>query len=333
MTTESTNPIPYCVIGFGIAGQLLVLELLEAKVSPADIVVVDQTFSGGDLALAYSAVLSNTPWFKTRKALSKYSIAAEAIADGDSLYAESDYMPVRDIARLCWKAAWKAAQPIRKVKTTVLHLDYTDVWSVQHTYGSLTAKTVFLATGGTPKELDLSTPTIPLHVALTPALLTSQVTPKDHVVVFGTSHSGTLILETLHKAQVPTTVIYKGSKPFQFESDGAYSGLKAHSETIAREAMNGSFTIVTLVPWTDPIGIHKALSSATRVIYAIGFEPRCVDGLREYSPETAKLKGERLYGFGLAYPGVSVLDGSVHQDVSVLSFQDQIQRCLPAALL
>ena len=70
---------------------------------------------------------------------------------------------------------------------------------------------------------------------------------------------------------------------------------------------------------------------ATHVIYAIGFEPRKFEGIDlSYDPATSKLSaGPNLYGYGLAYPGVSVVDGKLYIDVSVLSFQDQIQRCLP----
>lgn len=331
----STNPTPYCVIGFGIAGQLLVLELLKANIPPASITILDQTFSGGDLALTYSCVLSNTPWWKTRKALEAYgSVAEEAIAEGDTLYPKDSCMPVRDIARLCRKAAWKAAAGCIKLKTTVTHLDYRLDWTIQHTSGTLTASKVFLATGGTPKELDLPIPTIPLNVALTPSLLLDTVKLTDRVVVFGTSHSGTLILDTLNKGSIPTIAIYHGETPFQFEADGQYSGLKEHSEQVAKAILKGEHSELSLIPWSDPIAIHKALSSATHVVYAIGFQARTLKQFDAYSPETAQVGDyPRLYGFGLAYPGCTEKDGKRYVDVSVLSFQEQLQRCLPAALL
>ena len=328
----NSNPFTYCVVGFGIAGQLLVLELLSRGVSQSSIVICDSTFLGGDLLQNYSCVLSNTPWWKTRKALEAYPKWSEDILnEADKVFETNKCMPVGEIARLCRSVAMKASESVEKYKTTVKSFVWTDpFWTITHTTGTIRATTLFLAQGGTPKELDLPIPSIPLNLALDKAFLERSLRKTDNIVVFGTSHSGTLVLQNLNDLNIQTVAIYKGTNPFRFERDKAYNGVKEGSEEIADAILRGDHKNLTLVPWSQPLEIHKALSKASHIVYAIGFEPRNFEGIdSSYDPVTSKLSaGPNLYGYGLAYPGVSIIDGKTYIDVSVLSFQAQIQRCL-----
>ena len=329
----NSNPFTYCVVGFGIAGQLLVLELLSKGVSQSSIVVCDPTFLGGDLLQNYSTVLSNTPWWKTRKALEAYPKWSEDILnEADKVFETNKCIPVGEIARLCRTVATKASESVEKYKTTVKSFIWTDsFWTITHTTGTIKATTLFLAQGGTPKELDLPIPSIPLNLALDKSFLERALRKIDNIVVFGTAHSGTLVLQNLNELGIQTIAVYRGDIPFRFERDKAYDGVKEGSEGIADAILRGDHKNLTLIPWSHPLELHKALLKATHVIYAIGFEPRKFEGIDlSYDPATSKLSaGPNLYGYGLAYPGVSVVDGKLYIDVSVLSFQDQIQRCLP----
>jgi hypothetical protein len=327
----------YCIVGFGIAGQLLVLELLKAGVSPSTISICDETFLGGALATHYSSVLSNTPWWKTRKALEAYPLwSQDSIQEGDALYTLEQCMPVGDIARLCCKTAWTAAHTVEKLYGCVTSLQHSGtLWNLQTTAGLLQANTVFLCQGGTPTTVDVAIPKIPLELALNQETLKRLVTPKDRVVVVGTAHSGTIILNNLHQLGIPVTGLYRTPTPFVFARDGAYDGIKEGSEQIADSILAGKLSNVSLVSCSNPFEVYKVLQKATKIISATGFQARCPFGPEfcTYNPATALLSaGPNLAGFGIAYPGKTEIAGKQYVDVSVLSFQEQIQRCLPALL-
>lgn len=333
----SQQTVPYCIVGFGIAGQLLLLELLKAGVHASELVVCDETFLGGDLLTQYASVQSNTPWWKTRKALEQYlPWSKDALYDGDALYQANQCMPVGDIAKLCLKAAINAGHSVEKVYATIQSLKHTgEYWSLTHSKGSIQANTVFLCQGGQPTNVDLSIPRIPLSIALNKDTLQRVVSANDRVVVIGTAHSGTIILQNLHELKVPTVALYRTPTPFRFARDGVYDGIKEGSEVIADAILRGEHPTTRLVSFQDALEVHSCLQKATKLISAIGFRPRCLFGpeFSEYDPATALLNaGPNLAGFGLAYPGITVHNEKKYVDVSVLSFQEQIQRCLPALL-
>lgn len=328
------NP-PCCIVGFGIAGQILLLELLQQGVSSQKIMILDENFMGGDLALQYPTVISNTRWEKTITALEKYDSAIK----GNAKYAPTDIHPVSEIAKTCLATAWKAIRhhEVEILATHVKSAEYISGqgWILHHSSGKIQTKLLFLTQGANPKSLSLDLPSIPLSLALNFQRLQDLVTPKDTVVVFGTAHSGTILLKHLHTLQIPTIAIYQGEKPFLFARDGAYDGVKEGSEVIADTVLRGEYKNLQLVNYNNTIDVYKTLKKATYVISAIGFEPRQIQGIpTTYSPQTAALGDgtQNCFGFGIAYPGVTVLDGKQYTDVSAISFQDQIQRCLRTIL-
>jgi hypothetical protein len=204
-------------------------------------------------------------------------------------------------------------------------------WILHHSSGKIQSKLVFMAQGANPKNLPLDLPSIPLSLALDFNRLQSWVSPKDVVAVFGTAHSGTIVLNNLHKLQIPTIAIYQGAAPFQFARDGVYGGIKEGSEVIADAILHGEYTNLQLINYNNSIDVYKALKKATFVISATGFETRQIPGIPTiYSPQTAVIGDgtQNIYGFGIAYPGVTIVDGQTFTDVGVSSFQEQIQRCL-----
>jgi hypothetical protein len=333
----STPIYKYAIVGFGIAGQLLALELLK-RVSPKDTIIFDKDFLGGALATEYATVISNTPWFKTKTALQQYpEFSAEAIQDGDSKYPETVCMPIGDIAKYCLSTATKAVRAVDKLTSEVESISMLDesVYELKHTFGKSLAQTVFLCTGAKEKILDFELPRIPLSIALDKASISRFVEiGKDHVVVFGTAHSGTIVLDNLNDLNIQTTAIYHGAEPFRYARDGAYDGIKEGSEKIADAIRLGRHSNLTLVSLSDISTVYKHLKKATKAIYCTGFDklvPGHVD--HNYDAQTAAVgTTPRVYGYGIAYPGKSVVDGKEYVDVSVLSFQEQIQRTLPAIL-
>jgi len=315
----------YCIVGFGIAGQILLLELLRAGISKTQIIICDETFLGGDLITKYGSVLSNTPWWKTKKALEVYTKDIPELS-------EDKCTPLSQIVQACLQVALKAAEGIEKHTTTVLSLE--PGWTIKHTFGSFTSEKVFLTIGATEKTLEVTHPRIPLHIALDKNQLSTFISTSDKITVFGTSHSGVIALDNLNQLSTPTTAVYKGLQPFIFESE-TYGGLKEASEVHARAILAGKYPNITLIPWSEPLQVYKALTKTTKIICATGFEPKKTFGKQytEYNTDTAEIKASsNIYGFGIAYPGITTLDGVGYQDVSLLSFQAQIQRCLPAII-
>ena len=200
----------YCIVGFGIAGQILILELLKAGASKNEIIICDETFLGGDLSIKYGSVLSNTPWWKTKKALEVYTNELPELP-------KDKCTPVSLIVNACLQTSLKAADGVDKLTTTVVSLE--PGWTIKHTFGSFTAEKIFLTIGAKEKNIDLSLPKIPLHIALDKQQLINYINPNDKITLFGTSHSGTIILDNLNQLSTPTTAVYKGQQPFIFESD------------------------------------------------------------------------------------------------------------------
>lgn len=328
----------YGILGFGIAGHLLLLELLQRGVNSSSIILIDENFLGGALAIKYGSVLSNTPWWKTKKALSKYPTewSAETIKEGDLKYSENQCMPVRDIAKFCLQVALKAGKDVEKITATVNSVQKSENWILTHTFGSLSVHKLFFTNGATEKQLNLDFPTIPLSIALDKGQLQNYIsTEKDKVAVFGISHSGTICLKNLHELSVKTVGIYDTSTPFLFARDDEYDGIKEGSESIGDSILKGEYTKLSLVKYSDSISVYKELKTVTKVIYCVGFRPsqsiRSIDF--QYDPKTAKLVSyENAYGYGIAFPGTTEYKGKVYADVSVLSFQEQIEKTLPVIL-
>lgn len=325
-----------CILGFGIAGQLCLLECLQRGIKGSDICVLDSNFCGGALVTQYPIVISNTPWEKTKRALQVYSKwSDEVIRAGDAKYTESQCMPVGEIGQACLETAQRAGNDA-KVRWICTHVESAEKnlngWTLHHSFGSIQCKTLLVAQGGIEKRLDIDLPTIPLSVALNKDLLSKVVKPNESIAVFGLAHSGTICLKYLHELGIPTYGIYNTKTPFIFKRDGAYDGIKEGSEAIADACLRGEFPKCTLVSWSEPLQLFRVLQQCTKVIQCVGLKRCPIQGIpSSYDEQTAKID-DRLYGFGLAYPGITTIDSKRYADVSVLSFQEQIQRCLPKIL-
>jgi hypothetical protein len=193
------------------------------------------------------------------------------------------------------------------------------------------ADKIYLCQGATPKIMDVGVPIIPLKIALDQDQLKLIVEEGEHVTVFGCAHSGVLVIDNLVKLGCRVTGIYRGDKPIKYDRDGAYDGIKGHAAPIADKFLSGEIKI-NFANWNNPIEIHKTLRGANKVVFACGFERINIKGGENYDPVSGKITGfDNVWGFGIAYPGTSTVDGRVYEDVSVLSFQEQIRRTLSMA--
>lgn len=323
----------YGIVGFGIAGQLLVLELLQRSVQPEKIIIFDENFLGGALVTQYGEVTSNTPWEKTRKALAEYpQWSPHVLHKGDQAFQLSQCMPVSTLARYCLDVATQAASTVEKLTTRVKAIQQTPetgLWTVTHTFGTRQVKKLFLCHGAEEKGFELCLPRLPLTIALDKSVLAKHVAPSDSILVFGLSHSGTIILKHLGELMIPTIAVYNTAQPFMYARDGIYDGIKEDSATIADSILAGKYPCIKLQKFDETFPLLNAVRKATKVIYATGFTANILDGQPSVYDSTTATLGPNLFGYGIAFPGITELNGKKYVDVSVLSFQEQIRRTLP----
>lgn len=331
----------FCILGAGITGLGLLLLLREAGVAPEQIVVIDPHFDGGDLARKWTTVLSNTPWSKTFAALREACPTLEIPTRFSSkgMDASTPLFELADLLRACAAPLLRGARQVQSEATRADFDTASQSWHVTLADGApLQARCLLLAQGATPRGLDLPIPSIPLEIALDKARLRHYIHPGERVLVFGTMHSGTLVMRNAVDCSATVMGLYNTEKPFVWDRDGAYDGIKREAADIADAIVAGGLP-VQLVQTQDTAAVIRGSAVADWVVYAMGFQPRRiplkVDGqeqdCRGYDGSTGELKGiPAAWGFGVAYPNRAP-DG-VHWDVSVAAFLTHMKAQIPAIL-
>lgn len=330
------------IIGCGVSGILACLELERLQVS-TKIVIIDPYFDGGALSRSWSGIYSNTTWSQIVEALKDYTPCQKPIETLAKTYTDEDRVLLADLgwilqeslrllnANACFEFKIGACKQIVETNTG---------WSIHLANETIHVKTVLLCQGGSEKKLDVGRPLLNLEIALDPQRISRIVKKGQRVVVFGLQHSGTLICKHLLAAGAIVTGVYRGESPFLFARDGHYDGIKQESAEIADRLLKGEEEGFELLSYQNTSSLVKSLLKASWVVCAIGFETSPIDlsmkdgvklSYEDYNPETAKLY-EGLYGFGLAYPGVTNLESKQFKDVSIPSFVAQIRNCLPTLL-
>jgi pyruvate/2-oxoglutarate dehydrogenase complex dihydrolipoamide dehydrogenase (E3) component len=224
----------------------------------------------------------------------------------------------------------KQVTQIQGVVTQANYISDQQIWKVQYGTQTLSTKKLIIAPGGEPKALDLPMSSIPLEIAIDQTRLQHYVKPGDKALVFGTLHSGTLVIRNLAAIGADVTAFYNSPLPFYWSRDGAYDGIKEEAAQIADDIVAGKIA-VKLVSNKDTSAVIRASSGAKWVTYAMGFQPRLVDiridgtprSPTEYNATTGKMY-YGAWGFGIAYPNVAP-DG-IHRDVSVAAFLEHMKR-------
>jgi hypothetical protein len=215
------------------------------------------------------------------------------------------------------------------------------MWSVSVGKKTILVNALCLTHGSYPKALDISVPTIPLEVALDPARLSRYIEPHHKVVVFGTQHSGAVVIKNLLDCSAQEIIaVYKESSskaPFRWARDGDYDGLKRDSAIFADDVMKGVYPSVQCVPSTNITEVVRGARKADWVIYAIGFERNPVriqvDGVLQeiqYEGTSGKLSCPYAWGFGIAYP--SQAPDGIHWDVGISSFLEHMSQQIDSIL-
>ena len=328
-----------CIVGAGVTGLSMLLLLQESGTDLSKVVIVDPHFDGGDLARKWTAVQSNTPMTKTTNAIAATCPSISALAT----YAGTTKLI--DIIHLLRSLAAPLLQKVRQVQGTVVTANfstYMQQWTIQARAGGkpieLTSRRLILAQGSDPKTMDLSLPSIPLEVAIDSSRLQHYIKPGARAVVFGTMHSGTLVIRNLVRCGASVVAYYASPEPFYWDRDGHYDGIKEEAAQIADEIVARRIP-VELVPVSDTATVIRTSHTADWAVYAMGFQPRdaalSVDAILrsalEYDGQTGALTHvPAAWGFGVAYPNAAP-DG-VHWDVSVAAFLEHMKKQMPAII-
>ena len=332
------NYTPITLIGFGVAGQLLLSHILD-KIPAHKIAIVDPDFIGGDLARDYQAIDTNTTISQKVAAFlsiqnGKWSDTVAALkARGDPNNCVSIASLAADIRQTGHRLATTCRQIYDEVDNATWDAS-KKLWILtfkgkrpQHT-----TSIICVCTGMVPRQDDYGIPIIPLRAALDPTALARIVNPGHHVAIVGSAHSATLIMKHLNTIpDVSATCLYRGGEPFRYARDGHYSGIKQESAAIADAILRDEYTRLSLVPITDICGLSSTLRKANWIIQATGFNSRMIrfttdkEAHPTWDPATG-LAPElpQVQAFGACVPNVSVMEGKKYPDISVGSFIDQL---------
>ena len=322
-----------CIIGAGATGLSMLLLLQESGADMAKVCIVDPYFDGGDLARKWTAVQSNTPWSKTIHALTTTCPSLKI----DSPIEPANTTALVEIAHLLRNLT--KSLHVKRIQGIATRADYdtaTQSWTVVTEMSGkeekIVCKKLVLAPGSEPNHMDISIPSIPLEIAIDASRLSSLVKKGDKALVFGTMHSGTLVIRNLVQAGVGVTAYYNSPEPFYWDRDGVYDGIKKEAADIADDIVAGKIP-VELVSVNDTSKVIRTSHSADWVVYAMGFRPRStiqlsvdrvVKSSHSYDGKNGKLNEvPAAWGFGVAYPNLAP-DG-VHWDVSVAAFLEHIK--------
>ena len=332
-----------CIIGAGASGILLSLLLHQFGVSPHDICVIDPFFDAGALQRSWSPVISNTTWRATTDALKK-SLPSLVLPTWATELPPDQPTPLLTIAKLLQGLFSQTKfQTVRGQLQHAIWKPENAQWTLLVQSGAgiteLNCTKLLFAQGSIPKQYDIPIPSIPLEVALDRYRLASYVGPKDHVIVFGTNHSGVVVLKNLASWGVERIIgVYKNESPFIWARDGEYDGLKLEGAAIADSIVAGRLPSITLVAYNDVAAMMRETRRATWVVYAAGFMPNTAirvtvgsvdQSYTGYDPTTGVLKNvPNAWGFGIAYP--SQAPDGIHFDVGISPFLEHFHKQIPA---
>ena len=331
-----------CIIGAGAAGILLLLLLNKNGVDLSTVTVIDPHFDGGDLARKWSAVMSNTPWSKTFNALQKHfpelNIKSDKEPDMTTKLVEISHL----LLNICKPILSKVKQVHGYVTSCSYNTDeakWTVTYDISGKQGTTTCEKLVFTQGSRPRMLNLPIRSIPLDIALDTSRLTNIVKSGEKVIIFGTMHSGTLVIRNCAALGMDTTAYYNSERPFYWDRDGSYDGIKGEAADIA-DSIVSSVIPVKLLNILDTEGVIRTSREADWVIYSMGFSPRnditvSVNGnIRQhtaYDSASGCLNIDApAWGFGIAYPNRAP-DG-IHWDVGVSPFLEHMALQIPKLL-
>ncbi len=337
----------WLVIGAGVAGICATTRLLDNGIDASHITLVDDKFIGGRLTEYYQAVPGNTKTEAFIDFLTQSPLFKETVADDIAYLEQQDpqgYEELRVITRPLQKITHLLQQKVNTFTGSITTLDRRDGWWYAHSDTLLfKAHKVILAQGAYPRSLAYTTSAqeISLDIAIDRHKLKNLVNADDTVIVVGGAHSAILVLKFLSElAQPVKKIINLYLKPLTYSIPmgswtlNAYNGLKGLTAAWAQSVLEKNPPKNLIRMHNSPENREQALSQATKIIYAAGYErtslPR-INGKTHhmYNDITGEID-ENLYGIGLAYPELAIdPQGNKEHRVGVNSFMDFATRMVP----
>ena len=335
--------VQWAVIGAGPAGITAVGLLLDAGVSPKEILWCDPHFQVGDFGRLWREVNSNTRVALFQKQLQSISSFDYAKKSPQFELDEKDPDGYTTLKVAAQPLQWVSDQLCQKViiqKTLVKSLSIEKgAWQLETETKQFFAKKVILATGAEPKSLDYpGVQKIDLVTALTPSELKKTVNKNDVVAVFGSSHSAMISIRNLVEAGVQKIVnFYLSPLCYAVLLDDWIlyddTGLKGETAEWVRENISKKCLPQISRHQSTEKNIEQFLPQCTKAIYAIGFCPRHISiadiSLHDYDQSNGII-APGLFGLGIGFP-IIVTDPFGHQEANVglWKFLKNMRRTLP----
>ena len=322
------------LIGFGAANMLFLAYIASSAPELLDdTVIIDPTLNGGALQNSWPNVRSNTTYNQFISALKRFSATAEFAEKISPRFALDQPTPLHVLA----KSLREAIEPFMK-KTTILKdkvknitEDQNKIFKIELKDKVIQAERVIFSPGSNPKGFNYPIPTIPLHVALDNRQVDSYISAGNRVILFGTAHSGCLVLANLIGCGARVSLVYATDKPFLFAKDGEYDGIKQDAAIIADAVLANNSPYdkhVEMIYYKNTEAVLAAAMRADYACYTVGFSlesAKCFGYETGYNAETARLReGSEIYGFGIAFPSCTKVGEKVFWDVSIPSFTEHI---------
>lgn len=320
------------VVGAGVGGILTIAKLLDNPIrDPSDIVWIDPFFNVGRIGDKYRTVESNDEVWEWCNVLNKYKCLNKYAHTLDK-YRQNDNENLSVIADVLMEITTEFRNLITCIQDVVTNMIFNDnIWKLDfQTKDNISVDCIILSTGSQPKNnadnVINGKTIIPLDQALDINILKTLVHPEDCIVVVGSGQSAILLLKHLNEMNVKSiTNVYRHS--LQQTIASLRGGTKRWALTHLTACGGNS-------PKENIERIHESdinNISCNKLIYATGYErnnlPSSVPTLDLDNPDG--ILGPSIYGIGIAFPDIDIVDGHVIKRVGLASFSRTLDRRIP----
>ena len=341
----SKHSFEWAIIGAGPAGIASIGQLINNGVKPQEILWIDPKFRVGDFGELWSNVSSNT---RVKLFNDFLSHCKSFKYDEKEKIFELENLPIAETCKLGYMVeplafvTQQLRQQVNCIESSVEKLRlYDKKWNMTLHDGQIcSSKNVILATGAVPRSMPETegVETIHMYDALDIDKLAKKVNKDDTVAVFGSSHSAVILLRDLLDLGVKEVInFYREPLRFAVQLDDWIlfdnTGLKGNTAVWAREYLNGKMPNRLKRMISNDENVAQNLPICSKVIYAIGFNPRSpiIEDYPnyKYNPYNGII-APGLFGVGIGFPE-SKTDryGNTELSVGLWKFMVYLDRAVP----
>jgi len=330
------------IVGAGPAGIAAVGKVLDEGFDPKTVAWIDPHFKVGDLGGKWSQVSGNTKIHRFDKFL-----RGSQSFNYDSLENQFDLKNMDPHGTCTLNYVVEPLQAITEqlrkkvvtIESSVSALQSKNgEWSIQLDGGSALSKNVILAVGAEPKKLNYSKPNISLEDALDQRKLASKVDTSDVVGVFGSSHSAVMSIQNLLDSKAKQVINFYNKQLRYAVDKGDWilydnTGLKGRTAEWAKSNIDGKLPDGLMRVNSRTENIEPYLEQCTKVVYAVGFEPRSIQingtSSTRYDDKTGII-APGVFGCGFAFPE-RIVDraGNEESNVGIYKFMRRLDSAFP----